>query len=203
VGEPVTLVFATRNAGKMKEVKQILAESGEFEPISLEEAGIGIEVVEDGGTFEENAVKKAVEIMKACGELTLADDSGIEIDFLGKGPGVFSSRYLGEDTPYGEKNRLILNLLEKASGEERSARFVCVIAAAFPDGRVIARRAAMEGFISTEARGSGGFGYDPIFYVPEAGMTSAELSPEEKNRLSHRGKALRAMREALLKELEK
>lgn len=194
------IIFATGNEGKMREVRMILQDLG-VEILSLKEAGIAADVEENGTTFEENAVIKATEIMKMCGEIVLADDSGLEVDALNKEPGIYSARYMGHDTSYHIKNKSLIDRLEGKSGEERNARFVCVIAAAFPDGRVFITRGTMEGQIGYEERGENGFGYDPIFYLPEYGCYSAELPLEEKNKLSHRGKALRLMKEKL-KELQ-
>lgn len=194
------IIFATGNEGKMREVRMILQDLG-VEILSLKEAGIAADVEENGATFEENAVIKATEIMKMCGEIVLADDSGLEVDALNKEPGIYSARYMGHDTSYHIKNKSLIDRLEGKSGEERNARFVCVIAAAFPDGRVFITRGTMEGQIGYEERGENGFGYDPIFYLPEYGCYSAELPLEEKNKLSHRGKALRLMKEKL-KELQ-
>lgn len=165
----------------------------------MKEAGIETDTVEDGKTYEENALIKARAVAAAAGELVLADDSGLEIDYLGKEPGVYSARYLGEDTPYSIKNAELIRRLEGVPEEERTARFVCAIAAVLPDGREITVRAAIEGRIGYEEKGSNGFGYDPIFYVPEFGKTTAELTEEEKNQVSHRGKALRLMKEELKK----
>lgn len=194
------IIFATGNEGKMREVRMILQDLG-VEILSLKEAGIAADVEENGTTFEENAVIKATEIMKMCGEIVLADDSGLEVDALNKEPGIYSARYMGHDTSYHIKNKSLIDRLEGKSGEERNARFVCVIAAAFPDGRVFTTRGTMEGQIGYVERGENGFGYDPIFYLPEYGCYSAELPLEEKNKLSHRGKALRLMKEKL-KELQ-
>ena len=194
------IIFATGNEGKMREVRMILQDLG-VEILSLKEAGIAADVEENVTTFEENAVIKATEIMKMCGEIVLADDSGLEVDALNKEPGIYSARYMGHDTSYHIKNKSLIDRLEGKSGEERNARFVCVIAAAFPDGRVFTTRGTMEGQIGYEERGENGFGYDPIFYLPEYGCYSAELPLEEKNKLSHRGKALRLMKEKL-KELQ-
>ena len=194
------IIFATGNEGKMREVRMILQDLG-VEILSLKEAGIAADVEENGTTFEENAVIKATEIMKMCGEIVLADDSGLEVDALNKEPGIYSARYTGHDTSYHIKNKSLIDRLEGKSGKERNARFVCVIAAAFPDGRVFITRGTMEGQIGYEERGENGFGYDPIFYLPEYGCYSAELPLEEKNKLSHRGKALRLMKEKL-KELQ-
>lgn len=190
------IIFATSNEGKMKEVRSILEDLG-MEVLSMKEAGIQVDVVEDGTTFEENAVIKATEIAKACGEIVLADDSGLEIDFLNKEPGIYSARYMGEDTSYAIKNQNLIDRLEGVEDEKRTARFVCAIAAAFPDGTVEVTRGTIEGRIGYEEKGANGFGYDPIFYVPEYGCTTAELSLEQKNEASHRGKALRLMKEII------
>ncbi len=192
------LLFATGNEGKMKEVRMILADL-DVEVLSLKEAGIEAEAEENGATFEENAKIKAAEIMKRSGEIVLADDSGLEVDALNKEPGIYSARYMGYDTSYHIKNQNLIRRLEGKTGKERSARFVCAIAAAFPDGRVLTTRGTMEGEIGYEERGENGFGYDPIFYLPEYGCYSGELPLEVKNSLSHRGKALRLMKEELRK----
>ena len=157
-----------------------------------------MDVEEDGSTFEENAIIKAKAISEKAGCLVLADDSGLEIDYLDKEPGVYSARYMGEDTPYTIKNHKLIERLDGVAKEDRTARFVCVIAAAFPDGKVWTTRGTMEGYIGYEEKGENGFGYDPIFFLDEFGCSSAELSMEEKNKISHRGKALRAMREKLV-----
>ena len=190
------IIFATGNEGKMKEVRMILEDLG-LPVLSLKDAGITADVEENGTTFEENAQIKAKAIMEMTGALGLADDSGLEVDALDKEPGIYSARYMGHDTSYHIKNQNIIDRLEGKVGEERSARFVCAIAAAFPDGRVLITRGTMEGRIGYEEKGENGFGYDPIFYLPEYQCYSAELSLEEKNKLSHRGKALRLMKERL------
>ena len=193
------IIFATGNEGKMKEVRMILADTG-YEILSLKDAGISADIVEDGSTFEENAAIKATAISKlpeAEGAVVLADDSGLEIDYLNKEPGIYSARYMGEDTSYDIKNKALIDRLEGVPDEKRTARFVCAIAAAFPDGRVETRRGTIEGRIGYEQAGENGFGYDPIFYVPEFSCTTAELSPEEKNKVSHRGNALRLIKEVL------
>lgn len=192
------IIFATGNEGKMKEIRMILGDLG-IELLSLKEADIDADVKEDGKTFEENAVIKAREIMKLTGEIVMADDSGLEVDALNKEPGIYSARYMGYDTSYHIKNQNIIDRLEGKRGAERSARFVCAIAAAFPDGRILTARATMEGEIGYEEKGENGFGYDPIFYLPEYGCYSGELPLEEKNKLSHRGKALRLLKEELKK----
>lgn len=192
------IIFATGNENKMKEIRMILADCG-YEILSMKQAGIDVDVVEDGSTFEENAIIKATAISKLAGEdcVVLADDSGLEVDYLNKEPGIYSARYEGVDTPYSIKNQIIIDRLAGVEGEARSARFVCAIAAAFPDGRVETRRGTIEGRIAFEPAGENGFGYDPIFYVPEFGKTTAELDPEEKNKVSHRGNALRMIKEVL------
>ena len=190
------IIFATGNAGKMREVRMILEDLG-VEILSMKEAGIEADVEENGKTFEENAAIKARAVMELCGETVLADDSGLEVDALNKEPGIYSARYMGYDTSYHVKNQSLIDRLEGMTGEERSARFVCVIAAALPDGRVITTRGTMEGQIGYEERGTNGFGYDPVFYLPEHGCYSGELPLEVKNELSHRGKALRQMKEQL------
>lgn len=195
------LIFATGNEGKMREIRMILEDLG-LEILSLKEAGITVDVEENGTTFEENAIIKAREIMKLTGEIVLADDSGLEVDALNKEPGIYSARYMGHDTPYSVKNQSLIDRLEGKTGQERSARFVCAIAAAFPDGRIITTRGTMEGQIGYEERGENGFGYDPIFYLPGHGCYSGELPLEGKNKLSHRGKALRLMKEELRKVQE-
>ncbi len=190
------LIFATGNEGKMKEIRMILGDL-DYEILSMKEAGIDVDIVEDGKTFEENAIIKATEISKIAGCVVLADDSGLEVDAMDKMPGIYSARYLGEDTPYSIKNQTIIDNLAGLPDEKRTARFVCVIAAAFPDGNVVTKRGTIEGIIGYEERGENGFGYDPIFFVPEYGKTTAELSPEEKNAISHRGKALEMIKEVL------
>ncbi|MDR1706318.1 MAG: RdgB/HAM1 family non-canonical purine NTP pyrophosphatase [Clostridiales bacterium] len=185
-------VFVTRNAGKMWEIREILKGSG-ISALSMDEAGINADIVEDGVTFEDNAVKKAMQITGLCKNPVIADDSGLEIDFLDKGPGVYSARFLGEQTPYEEKIRHILDVMKAVPAAKRGARFVCVIAAAFPDGRIITKRGAVSGIIAQKPAGRNGFGYDPIFFVPEYGMTTAEMDPGLKNSISHRGIALRGL----------
>lgn len=198
------IVFATGNEGKMREIRMIMEDLGP-ELLSMKQAGVDVDIVEDGETFEENAMIKASAIAQALREdgvqaVVLADDSGLEVDYLNKEPGVYYARYMGEDTSYTVKNANLIQRLEGVPDEERTARFVCVIAAVFPDGRKFATRAAIEGRIGYEERGQNGFGYDPIFYLPEYGKYSAELDPEEKNRISHRGKALEEMKKVLRQE---
>ncbi len=188
------IIFATGNENKMKEIRMILSDLG-MPILSMKEAGVFADVVEDGTTFEENALIKAKEIAKRVENcIVLADDSGLEIDYLNKEPGIYSARYAGEDTSYDIKNNLLLSRLEGVPDEKRTARFVCAVAAVFPDGTTEVVRGTIEGRIGHEIVGENGFGYDPIFYVPEYGCTTAEMDPVKKNELSHRGNALRAMR---------
>ena len=191
------IIFATGNEHKMIEIRAILSDLG-AEILSQKEAGIKADVVEDGATFEENAMIKARAVAEAAKEaIVLADDSGLEIDYLNKEPGIYSARYMGEDTSYDIKNQTLLDRLEGVPDEKRTARFVCAIAAAMPDGSCEVVRGTMEGIIGHEIAGENGFGYDPIFFLPEYGCTSAELSPEKKNELSHRGEGLRKIRKIL------
>ena len=194
------VIFATGNENKLIEIRAILDGLG-LEIVSMKEAGVDVEIIEDGLHFRDNALIKARTVMQATGEVTMADDSGLVVDALGGEPGVYSARWLGEDTSYHIKNMEIIRRLEGVPDEERSARFICSIACVFPDGRELLTEAVYEGRIGYEEKGSNGFGYDPIFYVPEKGMYSAELPPEEKNAISHRGKALREMRRKLAEEL--
>lgn len=191
------IIFATGNENKMREIREILGDLG-FEIVSMKEAGISVDIVEDGETFEENAMIKAKAVSKLCNDIVLADDSGLEVDYLDKAPGIYSARFMGEDTSYDIKNQAIIDKLEGVPKEKRTARFVCAIAAVLPSGKKISTRGTIEGMIGYEIKGENGFGYDPIFYVEEFGCTTAEISPEEKNKVSHRGNALRAMRKELL-----
>ena len=199
------IVFATGNENKMIEIRMILEDLG-IEILSQREAGITADVIEDGATFEENAMIKAREIAKYTDAIVLADDSGLEIDYLNKEPGIYSARYMEENTSYDIKNQALLDRLDGVPDEKRTARFVCAIAAVFPDGTEEVVRGTMEGIIGHEIIGENGFGYDPIFFLPEYHCTSAQLPPEKKNELSHRGEGLRKMRvviESKLKEASK
>ena len=191
------IIFATSNEGKMKEIRVLLSDL-DYEVVSLKEASIHTEIIEDGSTFEENAIIKAKTIMELTGEIAMADDSGLEIDYLNKAPGVYSARFLGETTSYDVKNQYILDQLKEVKEEDRSARFVCVIALVYPDGRTVTKRATIEGRIAHTIAGENGFGYDPIFYVPEFNCTTAELSLDQKNEISHRAKALKAIKAELI-----
>ncbi len=193
------IVVATGNSGKIREIKEILSDI-DTQIYSMKELGINSEPEETGKTFEENALIKARALHSLLKEeaLVLADDSGLVIDYINGEPGIYSARYLGEDTAYTIKCQNILDRLKGALGERRSARFISSIALIYPDGREETVTASMEGYIADEARGSGGFGYDPIFYVEEFKKNVAELSDEEKNSISHRGKALRLMRDKIM-----
>ena len=202
-----TIIFATGNKNKMIEIRMILEDLG-CKILSQKEAGIQADVVEDGQTFEENALIKATTIADIARKIpefknavVLADDSGLEIDALNKEPGIYSARYMGEDTSYDIKNQALIDRLEGVPDEKRTARFVCAIAAALPDGSTEVVRGTMEGRIGYEITGENGFGYDPIFYLPQFGCSSAELEPEKKNELSHRGEGLRKMRKVLEEKL--
>ncbi len=191
------IIFATGNEGKMREIREILA-GMETEILSMKEAGLWTDAEETGTTFEENAIIKARAMATLTDDIVLADDSGLEVDYLNKEPGIYSARYLGEDTSYDIKNQAILDRMKGVPKEKRSARFVCAIAAVLPNKEVLVVRETIEGYIGYEVAGCNGFGYDPIFYVDEFGCSTAELSEEEKNKVSHRGKALRVMREKLI-----
>ena len=214
------IIFATGNKDKMREIREIMADC-DVEIYSMKEAGINIDIVEDGDTFEANSTIKAKAISdyisgkgmseeqkddswkavseKYKGSIVLADDSGLEIDYLNKEPGVYSARYMGEDTSYDIKNQNLIDRLEGVEKDKRTARFVCAIAAVLPDGEVLVSRETMEGYIGWEIAGENGFGYDPIFYLDEFGCSSAELSREQKNAISHRGKALAGIKKLLRK----
>ena len=187
------IIFATGNEGKMREVRMILADLG-IEILSMKEAGAQIDVEETGTTFAENAQLKALAVWKQTGDIVMADDSGLVVDYMGGEPGIYSARWMGEDTSYVIKNQAIIDRLADAKEEERTARFVSAIAAVLPDGRVLVTEGTVEGMIAHKPAGSNGFGYDPIFFLPEYGMTSAEIPLEKKNEISHRGKALEAMK---------
>lgn len=191
------IIFATGNKDKMREIREIMADI-DVEVISMKEAGIIVDVVEDGTTFEENSLIKAKAIAAHTDAIVLADDSGLEIDYLEKAPGVYSARFMGEDTSYDIKNQALIDKLEGVPKEQRTARFVCAIGAVLPNKETLVVRETMEGYIGYEIAGENGFGYDPIFYLDEFGCSSAALSREQKNEISHRGKALRAMRDILL-----
>lgn len=199
----MNMIFATGNQGKVREVKMMLEDSNiKLNLITLKEAGIDIDIEENGETFEENAIIKAKTIMEMTGKIAMADDSGLEVDYLDKAPGIYSARFLGEQTPYSVKNEYIIDKLKGVEYDKRSARFVCVIAVAFPEGEIVTARGTIEGYITEEQRGTNGFGYDPIVYVPEYDMTTGEMDPHLKNSISHRGNALRKMMEILKERVQ-
>lgn len=199
-----TILLATTNEGKAREVESIMSGSG-YRVLSLSQAGIHAEIEENGASFEENAMIKAKGVRELIGKskpeyqdaVILADDSGLAIDYLNGEPGIYSARYLGEDTSYDKKNQMILERMKGVEEKERSARFVCAMALSFPDGRMICEKGIMEGRIAYEMAGENGFGYDPIFYLPQLGVTSAQLMPDQKNEISHRGKALKMIKDRL------
>ena len=195
-----TIILATNNDNKLREIREMLS-GGDINVMSLKEADIMKDVEETGQTFKDNAAIKAREICRMTNEPVLADDSGLEVDFLDGAPGIYSSRFMGEDTPYSEKNRAIIEKLRDAKEDERGAAFRCVMALVFPDGREFYTEGKMPGVIAKEPMGENGFGYDPILFLPEYGKTSAQLTPEEKNAISHRGEALRKMVEIIRREL--
>ena len=191
------IIFATGNKDKMREIREIMVDV-DVEVVSMKEAGIAVDVVEDGTTFEENSLIKAKAIAEYTDAIVLADDSGLEIDYLDKAPGVYSARFMGEDTSYDIKNQALIDKLDGVPKEARTARFVCAIGAVLPNKETLVVRETMEGYIGYEIAGENGFGYDPIFYLDEFGCSSAALSREQKNEISHRGKALRAMKDILI-----
>ena len=180
------IIFATTNENKMKEIREILSDFP-VEIFSLKEAGIKADI-------DENAAIKAEAIEKMTGAIVLADDSGLEIDYLNGEPGIYSARYMGEETSYHVKNAHLIERLKGVPDEQRTARFVCCVAAAFPDRETAVVRGTIEGRIGYKEEGENGFGYDPIFYVPEYGCTTASMSSEAKNAISHRGKALQLIK---------
>ena len=196
----IEILFATSNAGKAKEVQAMFSDL-DVDVKTLREEGIDIEIEENGQTFAENALIKAKAIAGMTDKIVLADDSGLVVDYLNGEPGIYSARYMGEDTSYHIKNARILERMEGVPDDQRTARFVCAMAAIMPGGEVICTEGIMEGLIGYEMKGTNGFGYDPIFYLPEYGMTSSEISPEKKNEISHRGKALRKMQDELKKRI--
>ena len=190
------LIIATGNEDKVREIDEILEGTG-FEAISMKQAGFNPDIVEDGTTFEENALKKAMAVHELSGEYVMADDSGLCIDALDGAHGIYSARFCGEDSTYEEKFRKIFEMLADVPEDKRTAQFVCAIAVVKPDGTSFTVRGECRGVLHEKPVGENGFGYDPIFYVPEFGMTTAQMDPEVKNSISHRGRALRAMVEKL------
>lgn len=193
------IIFATGNKNKLREIKEILGEE-KYEILTMKEAGIDIDIVEDGKTFEENSLIKSRAIAAVAKDaIVLADDSGLEIDALNKEPGIYSARYMGEDTSYDIKNANLIERLDGVEKQDRSARFVCAVSAVFPDGKEAVVRGTIEGYIGWEPMGENGFGYDPIFYLWDKDVSTASISPEEKNAISHRGQALRMIKEEIIK----
>lgn len=194
------LVVATQNKGKLKEIEEILR-GMPYEVISMEKAGVFKEIEENGSTFEENSLIKAREVFNITGETVMADDSGLEVDFLDGAPGIYSSRFAGEGASDSDKNNKLLNMLKDVPFEKRTARFVCVIAVVFANGEYFTVKGTCEGYIAYEPEGNNGFGYDPLFYMPEYNMTTAQMESKEKNKISHRGKALKLMVEEFKKRV--
>lgn len=194
------IVVASKNKGKIEEISEILHDMG-VEVVSQEQLNIRVDVEEDGITFEENALKKAVTVMQICNEVTLADDSGLEVDYLDGAPGIYSARYAGENATDKDRNQKLLEALKDVPREERTAKFVCAVAAVFPNGHKIIVRGECEGIINFEPVGNNGFGYDPLFYMPEYHMTMAEMDEQLKNKISHRAKALSLFKKQLKKYL--
>ena len=192
------IICATSNKDKLREIREIFSDF-DCEIVSMKEAGVSIDVEETGDTFLENAYIKAKAVWDITGGVVFSDDSGLEVDYLNKAPGVYSARFMGTDTSYEIKNKKIIQLLEEATGRERSARYKAAICCILEDGSVIEIEESMEGEIAHNPSGSEGFGYDPIFYVKEFSKTAAQLSREEKNKISHRGKALRVLKDKLRK----
>ncbi|NSW90859.1 MAG: XTP/dITP diphosphatase [Firmicutes bacterium] len=196
------LIVATKNKGKYQEIKEILADIP-FNVISMGELNLDIDIEETGKTFEENALIKARKVCKLTGEIVIADDSGLEVDYLDGAPGIYSSRFGGENATDEEKNRKLLKMLEGVPFEKRKARFVCAIAVVYPEGKHFIVKGICDGYIGFKPEGNNGFGYDPLFYLPEYGMTTAQMEPKEKHKVSHRGKALKLMVEEFRKELSR
>lgn len=191
------MVLATSNANKLREIREILSDL-DIEILSLSDMGLeGIEIIEDGSTYEENSLKKAREIMNRTGIDTIADDSGLEVDALGGAPGVYSARFAGEEATDALNNLLLLEKLKDVPEEARRARFVSAVSVAFANGHELVVRGTVEGRIGFVPQGHNGFGYDPLFYYPEESCTFAQLGPTIKNRISHRSRALKALHEAL------
>ena len=192
------IICATSNKDKLREIREIFSDF-DCEIVSMKEAVVSIDVEETGDTFLENAYIKAKAVWDITGGVVFSDDSGLEVDYLNKAPGVYSARFMGTDTSYEIKNKKIIQLLEEATGRERSARYKAAICCILEDGSVIEIEESMEGEIAHSPSGSEGFGYDPIFYIKEFSRTAAQLSREEKNKISHRGKALRVLKDKLRK----
>lgn len=194
------IVFATGNVGKVKEIQEIMADMG-LQVLTMKEAGIELDIEENGSTYEENALIKARAVAEHTDAIVMADDSGLEVDYINGEPGIYSARYMGEETSYTIKNNNLIERLQGVPDEKRTARFICAIAVVMPSGEEFTKRGVVEGRIGYEERGTNGFGYDPIFYIPEFCKTTAELNAEEKNKVSHRGKALDLVKKELKKRV--
>ena len=196
------VVLASNNQHKLEEMKIILSDLG-YSVVSMSEAGLtDFEIIEDGSTFEENSTIKAKAVLAELGEITIADDSGLMVDYLDGDPGIYSARYAGEDVSYADNNKKLLSVLEGVPFLERKARFVSVITMLFPNGEEIVTRGEIEGNISLQESGENGFGYDPLFYIPELKKTFAELTSDQKNEMSHRARALKQLKEKLKTRVE-
>ena len=198
----MVLVLATENRNKAKEIASILQEGAPIEIKTLADFPTVRLPPETGGAYRENAVQKAVTVAKATGLWAMGDDSGLEIDALNGAPGIYSARFAGEGATYADNRKKVLDLLKEVPDEKRGARFVCTIALASPEGRVEVVTGGVEGRIARSESGEEGFGYDPIFFLPAYDKTFAELPPSEKNKMSHRGPAVRAAMEILRKEFK-
>ena len=194
------IIAATKNRHKIKEIEAITSQFG-MNIISWDDAGVpDVEIPEDGDTFEENSYKKAYGIMELSGEITVADDSGLEVDYLDGAPGIYSARFAGEGATDDKNNEKLLQLMKDVPFEQRTARFVSVITMVFPDGKSVVARGTVEGHLAYELKGERGFGYDPMFIPEGYSETMGEISGEEKNRISHRANALKVLREKLREE---
>lgn len=210
MNEIKTIVFATGNSGKLREIKEIFKEL-DLSILSMKEAGVFAEPEENGKSFEENSLIKANAVRSLVDAnhpdpesvIVMADDSGLEIDFLDKAPGIMSARFMGHDSSYDVKNNELLRRLSGVPDEKRTARFVCAVSAVFFGGESLVTKKTMEGRIGYEISGKNGFGYDPIFIPDGYSVSNACLSPEEKNEISHRGKALRSMLEMIRERFER
>ena len=190
------IIFATGNKDKLKEINRVFEGTG-YEVISMKDAGFEGDIEETGETFEENSYIKAKAVWDKLGGLVMADDSGFMVDYLDGAPGVYSARFMGEDADYATKCGAIIEKLKGVPAEKRGAGFKTVITAILPDGKVVTSEGEIRGIVNDREEGTNGFGYDPILFVPEIGKTTAQISMDEKNAISHRGKALRAMKEKL------
>lgn len=191
------VILASNNKHKLKEIQEILKDF-DYELITMEEAGlVNFEIIEDGETFEENSYIKAKTVLDKLGEITISDDSGLMVEFLDGDPGVYSARYAGDKVSYEDNIKKLITVMSEVPFIERKAKFVSVITMMFPSGEKIVARGEIQGNIALKESGDGGFGYDPLFYIPEHKKTFAELTPKEKNEISHRAVALKLLKEKL------